>query len=283
MSTNRTGAAKAKHKPYKPYSCETREMARMHVMALCATAAALRPTARRTALRIGAANLLTIAAPALADDAPIDMDKIRALAAKKGSMDMSLPGVGKQDKALVDVVLGANGAVVRLDPDEVREMERIGFLVKDSFRGKAPDFWSLRDFQPRNWFSEPVDRFYGMSVAGFTAPASDRSAANEQYAASLRRSVAEKVAAVAGQPSPDNWEAPVKDDGKYCGYGDYRSLCSEKTKGQKFIDSYLNPTPKNAQPPVKLQIENPIEKFSKGFSSGERALPSLPRLQIMSE
>ncbi len=38
------------------------------------------------------------------------MDKIRALAAKKGSMDMSLPGVGKQDKALVDVVLGANGA-----------------------------------------------------------------------------------------------------------------------------------------------------------------------------
>ena len=25
---------------------------------------------------------------------------------------------------------------------------------------------------------------------------------------------------------------------KYCGYGDYRSLCSEKTKGQKFIDSY---------------------------------------------
>ena len=261
-------------------------MARMHVMALCATAAALRPTARRTALRIGAANLLTIAAPALADDAPIDMDKIRALAAKKGSMDMSLPGLGKdpaKDKALVDVVLGANGAVVRLDPDEVREMERIGFLVKDSFRGKAPDFWSLRDFQPRNWFSEPVDRFYGMSVAGFTAPASDRSAANEQYAASLRRSVAEKVAAVASQPSPDNWEPPVKDDGKYCGYGDYRSLCSEKTKGQKFIDSYLNPTPKNAQPPVKLQIENPIEKFSKGFSSGERALPSLPRLQIMSE
>ena len=180
-------------------------MARMHVMALCATAAALRPTARRTALRIGAANLLTIAAPALADDAPIDMDKIRALAAKKGSMDMSLPGLGKdpaKDKALVDVVLGANGAVVRLDPDEVREMERIGFLVKDSFRGKAPDFWSLRDFQPRNWFSEPVDRFYGMSVAGFTAPASDRSAANEQYAASLRRSVAEKVAAVASQPSP---------------------------------------------------------------------------------
>ena len=176
-----------------------------------------------------------IAAPALADDAPIDMDKIRALAAKKGSMDMSLPGLGKdpaKDKALVDVVLGANGAVVRLDPDEVREMERIGFLVKDSFRGKAPDFWSLRDFQPRNWFSEPVDRFYGMSVAGFTAPASDRSAANEQYAASLRRSVAEKVAAVASQPSPDNWEPPVKDDGKYCGYGDYRSLCSEKTKGQ---------------------------------------------------
>ena len=73
---------------------------------------------------------------------------------------------------MVDVVLGANGAVVRLDPDEVREMERIGFLVKDSFRGKAPDFWSLRDFQPRNWFSEPVDSFYGMSVAGFTAPAS---------------------------------------------------------------------------------------------------------------
>ena len=125
-------------------------------------------------------------------------------------------------------------------------MERIGFLVKDSFRGKAPDFWSLRDFQPRNWYSEPVDRFYGMSVAGFTAPASERSAANEQYAASLRRSVAEKVASVAGQPSPpSNWEVPVKDDG-HRGYGDYRSLCSEKTKGQKFIDSYQSHSQKRA-------------------------------------
>jgi len=180
-------------------------------------------------------------------------------------------------------VLGANGAVVKLDPDEVREMERIGFLVKDSFRGRAPDFWSLRDFQPPKWYSEPVDRFYGMSVAGFTVPAAERSAANEQYAASLRRSVAEKVASVASQTPPSNWEVPVQDDGKYCGYGDYRSLCSEKTKGQKFIEEYLNPTPKNAQPPVKMQVENPIEKFSKGFSSGERALPSLPRLQIMSE
>ena len=75
----------------------------------------------------------------------------------------------------------------------------------------------------------------------------------------------------------------MQDDGKYCGYGDYRSLCSEKTKGQKFIEEYLNPTPKNAPPPVKLQVENPIEKFSKGFSSGDRALPSLPQLKIISE
>ena len=261
-------------------------MARLHVMALCATAAALRPTARRTALRIGTASIIQIALPVQADDTPIDMDKIRALAAKKGSMDMSLPGIGKdpsKEKALVDVVLGANGAVVKLDPDEVREMERIGFLVKDSFRGKAPDFWSLRDFQPPKWYSEPVDRFYGMSVAGFTVPAAERSAANEQYAASLRRSVAEKVASVASQTPPSNWEVPVQDDGKYCGYGDYRSLCSEKTKGQKFIEEYLNPTPKNAPPPTKIQVENPIEKFSKGFSSGDRALPSLPQLKIISE
>ena len=186
-------------------------MARVHVMALCATASALRPTARRNALRLGTASIIQIALPALADT-EIDMDKIRALAAKKGSMDMSLPGIGKdpaKEKALVDVVLGANGAVVKLDPDEVREMERIGFLVKDSFRGKAPDFWSLRDFQPPKWYSEPVDRFYGMSVAGFTTPAADRSAANEQYAASLRRSVAEKVASVASQTPPSNWEVPV--------------------------------------------------------------------------
>ena len=260
-------------------------MARVHVMALCAAASALRPTARRTALRLGTASIIQIALPALAD-AEIDMDKIRALAAKKGSMDMSLPGLGKdpsKEKALVDVVLGANGAVVKLDPDEVREMERIGFLVKDSFRGKAPEFWSLRDFQPPKWYSEPVDRFYGMSVAGFTVPAAERSAANEQYAASLRRSVAEKVASVAGQAPPSNWEVPVQDDGKYCGYGDYRSLCSEKTKGQKFIEEYLNPTPKNAPPPTKIQVENPIEKLSKGFSSGERGLPSLPSLKIMSD
>ena len=93
-------------------------MARVLALVL-ATAAALRPTARRTALRIGTASLIQIALPALADT-EIDMDKIRALAAKKGSMDMSLPGIGKdpaKEKALVDVVLGANGAVVKLDPD----------------------------------------------------------------------------------------------------------------------------------------------------------------------
>ena len=87
-------------------------MARVHVMALCAAASALRPTARRTALRLGTASIIQIALPALADT-EIDMDKIRALAAKKGSMDMSLPGLGKdpsKEKALVDVVLGANGA-----------------------------------------------------------------------------------------------------------------------------------------------------------------------------
>ena len=50
-------------------------MARVHVMALCAAASALRPTARRTALRIGTASIIQIALPALADT-EIDMDKI---------------------------------------------------------------------------------------------------------------------------------------------------------------------------------------------------------------
>ena len=246
-------------------------MARLHIALLLHATAALHPTARRNALRIGAAGLVQIAAPARAEDAPIDMDKIRALAAKKGSMDMSVPKQkDPQDRSVVDVVLGANGAVLKMDPDEVREMERIGFLVKDSFRGRAPDFYSLRDFQPLHWFSEPVQSFYGGLSGGpgsLLLPGAERAAANDERAAGLRRSVAEKVAAVASLSPPANWEPPVKDEGKYCGYGDYRTLCSEKTKGQKFLDEYLNPTPKNAQPPVKLQIESPIEKLSKGISS----------------
>ena len=81
-------------------------MARMHVMALCATAAALRPTARRTALRIGTASIIQIALPALAGRRNRH-GQDPSLAAKKGSMDMSLPGLGKdpaKEKALVDVV-----------------------------------------------------------------------------------------------------------------------------------------------------------------------------------
>jgi hypothetical protein len=236
-------------------------------------AAALWPTARRTALRLGAAGLVLAAAPVRADEPPIDMDKIRELAAKKGSIDMSVPkSRDPLDKSLVEVVLGVNGAVIKLEPDELREMERVGFLVKDSFRGRAPEFWSLRDFTPRGWYSEPVDRFYGGlsgSPGSLLLSSAERSAANEERAASLRRSVAEKVAAVSNSPPPDNWEPPVKGDGKYCGYGDYRTLCSEKTTGQKFIEEYLNPTPKNKPPPVKLQVESPIEKLSKAVSSGE--------------
>ena len=50
-------------------------MARVRFALCLHAAAALRPTARRTALRIGAANLLTIATPALAAD-EIDMNKV---------------------------------------------------------------------------------------------------------------------------------------------------------------------------------------------------------------
>merc|ERR1719271_400504 len=149
-------------------------------------AAALWPTARRTALRLGAAGLVLVAAPVRAEEAPIDMDKIRELAAKKGSIDMSVPkSRDPLDKSLVEVVLGVNGAVIKLEPDELREMERVGFLVKDSFRGRAPEFWSLRDFTPRGWYSEPVDRFYGGlsgSPGSLLLTAAERSAANEERA-----------------------------------------------------------------------------------------------------
>ena len=195
-----------------------RATASRRVFALEATAS------RRVAIGGAAAAAWRVAAPpAFAEeDAPIDMDKIRAIAAKRQNVDMSVPrDRDPRDQSLIDVVLGSNGAVLRCTPQEVKEMSRVGFLVKDSFRGRAPDYWSLRDVQPRGWYSEPAARAYGGGLGGALTPADERAADLEALAASLRRSVAEKVAAVAGDAAPERWEAPVADDGTWCGYGSY--------------------------------------------------------------
>lgn len=240
-------------------------------MTTCASALRLQgggvatTTGRRFLLQSGGASLLvsSVVFPAGAlEDAPIDMDKIRALASKRQNMDMSVPkDRDPRDVSLKDVVMGSNGAVIRLDNAEIKEMERIGFLVKDSFRGRAPDFYSLRDFQPRGWYSAPL-KSTETAMGRFmqNTEGIDLEQVMIDRAAKLRASVAAKAAAVSDEKPPPNWEAPIKDDGTYCGVGKYQTLCADPSPGQKFIAEALEG--KNSAPPEKLKFTPVVETLS---------------------
>ena len=194
------------------------------------------------------------------------MDRIRALSAKTRARTNPAPPRDRdpRDRALTDVVLGWNGAVVRLDPDEVREMERVGLLVKDGFRGRAPDYLSLRDFQPRGWYSAPLetqlsaaDRVFGQGV--------DRAAALRARVDRINASVDEKVAAVAAAPPPAGWLPPERDDGSRCGVGAYESACADKSRGQRFLEGSVRAP---APPPDKLKFEPVLETLSRKYLGG---------------
>ena len=196
----------------------------------------------------------------------IDMERIRALSAKtRGGLNPAPPkDRDPRDRSLADVVLGWNGAVVRLEPEEVREMERVGLLVKDGFRGRPPDYLSLRDFQPRGWYSAPLesqlsaaDRVLGQGV--------DKRAALAARVARINASVDEKVAAVGGAPPPAGWLPPERDDGSVCGVGAYASACAEKTRGQRFLEGAVQPP---RPPPEKRQFEPVLETLSRKYLGG---------------
>ena len=253
-----------------------RRLLRVALLVLPA-ARALRVPATRRAFGVGAGAALAGAAlPApgrAAEEPPIDMDKIRALAAKKQTMDLRVPTQSDpRDRALKLVVLASNGAVLRLEPDEVKEMERVGFLVKDGFRGRAPDYLSLRDFQPRDWYSAPLSSVWENGVDRFKAVSDGRdyTAEVEAKARALRTSVAEKAAAVGGDLPPEGWLAPVRDDGTICGYGRYATKCADPTPGQAFIKNAVEgASPKGIAPPEKLVFTPLVETLSKKFAGAK--------------
>lgn len=227
--------------------------------------------ARRGVLVGGGGSVLAqflAGAPAVAaEDAPIDMDKIRALSQKgREGLNLAAPrDRDPRDRSLKEVTLGWNGAVVRLEPEEAREMERVGLLVKDGFRGRPPDYLSLRDFQPRGWYSAPAEsQLTGLDRVN-TAGA-DRAAMLRERSAAINAAVEAKVAAVGKDPAPDGWIPPVPDDGAVCGLGAYATKCADKSPGQKLLDNAAAPL---KPPPEKLKFEPVIETLSRKYLGGD--------------
>ena len=246
-----------------------RRLLRVCACAVCACALRLpAATTSRRAVGGGVAALLASGvAPARAvEEAPIDMDKIRALAAKRETVNMVLPkDADPRDRSLKDVVLGTNGAVIRCTIEEVKEMERVGLIVKDCFRGRSPDFYSLRDFTPRNWYSAPLSSTEN-GVARFLAVSDGRDykAEVEAQAAALRASVTAKAVEAAGAPPPDGWIPPVKDDGTICGVGRYASKCADPSPGQLFVENAIKAKDMpRAAPPEKVKPTPFVEQLSK--------------------